>query len=72
MEIARYLIAFVAVFNFGGLVADAIVPATARQPSFSLSKPARAMTTRFRAALPVGSSQNGRRRIRAAKWWIAT
>ena len=31
MEIARYLIAFVAVFNFGGLIADAIVPATARQ-----------------------------------------
>ncbi len=31
MEIARYLIAFVAVFNFGGLVADAVVPATARQ-----------------------------------------
>ena len=31
MEIARYLIAFVAVFNFGGLVADALVPATARQ-----------------------------------------
>ena len=26
MEIARYLIAFVAVFNFGGLVAEAIVP----------------------------------------------
>ena len=31
MEIARYLIAFVAVFNFGGFVADAVVPATARQ-----------------------------------------
>ena len=31
MEVARYLIAFVAVFNFGGLIADAIVPATARQ-----------------------------------------
>ena len=31
MDIARYLIAFVAVFNFGGLIADAIVPATARQ-----------------------------------------
>ena len=31
MEFARYLIAFVAVSNFGGLVADAIVPATARQ-----------------------------------------
>lgn len=31
MDIARYLVAFVAVFNFGGLVADAVVPATARQ-----------------------------------------
>ena len=35
MEIARYLIAFVAVLNFGGLVADAIVPATARQHLFN-------------------------------------
>ena len=35
MEIARYLIAFVAVFNFGGLVADAIVPASARQHLFN-------------------------------------
>ena len=35
MEIARYLIAFVAAFNFGGLVADAIVPATARQHLFN-------------------------------------
>ena len=31
MEIAKWLIAFVAVFNFGGLVADAIVSATAKQ-----------------------------------------
>lgn len=31
METARYMIAFVAVFNFGGVVADAIVPAGARQ-----------------------------------------
>ena len=31
MEIAKWLIAFVAVFNFGGLVADALVPATAKQ-----------------------------------------
>ena len=31
MDIARYLIAFVAIFNYGGLVADALVPATARQ-----------------------------------------
>nr|WP_321983293.1 DUF6640 family protein [uncultured Lichenicoccus sp.] len=35
MEIACYLIAFVAVFNFGGLVADALVPATARQHLFN-------------------------------------
>jgi hypothetical protein len=35
MEIARYLIAFVAVFNLGGLVADAIVPASARQHLFN-------------------------------------
>ena len=39
MEIARYLIAFVAVFNFGGLVADAIVPATARQHLFNPNWP---------------------------------
>ena len=31
MEVAKWLIAFVAVFNFGGLIADALVPATARQ-----------------------------------------
>ena len=31
MEIAKWLVAFVAVFNFGGLVADAIVPGTAKQ-----------------------------------------
>ena len=35
MEIARYLIAFVAVFNFGGLIADAVVPVTARQHLFN-------------------------------------
>ena len=35
MEIARHLIAFVAVFNFGGLIADAIVPASARQHLFN-------------------------------------
>ena len=35
MDIARTLIAFVAVFNFGGLVADAIVPASARQHLFN-------------------------------------
>ena len=31
MDIAKHLIAFVAVMNYGGLVADALVPATARQ-----------------------------------------
>ncbi len=31
MEIAKYLVAFVAVFNYGGLVADGLIPATARQ-----------------------------------------
>ncbi len=31
MQIAKWIIAFIAVFNFGGLVADALVPATAKQ-----------------------------------------
>jgi hypothetical protein len=31
MEIAKWIVAFVALFNFGGLIADAIVPATAKQ-----------------------------------------
>ena len=31
MEIAKYLVAFVALFNYGGVVADGLVPATARQ-----------------------------------------
>ena len=31
MQIAKWIIAFVAVVNFGGLVADALVPATAKQ-----------------------------------------
>ena len=31
MEIAKWMIALVAVFNFGGFVADAVVPATAKQ-----------------------------------------
>ena len=31
MQIAKWMIAMVAVFNFGGLVADALVPVTARQ-----------------------------------------
>ena len=31
MQIAKWIIALIAVFNFGGFVADALVPATARQ-----------------------------------------
>ena len=31
MDIAKYIIAFVAIYGFGGLIADAIVPFTARQ-----------------------------------------
>ena len=31
MYIAKWIIAFIAVVNFGGVVADALVPATARQ-----------------------------------------
>ena len=31
MEIAKWLVALVAVFNFGGFVADALVPGTAKQ-----------------------------------------
>lgn len=31
MEIAKWIIAFVALANFGGFIADAIVPATAKQ-----------------------------------------
>ncbi|GAN55176.1 DUF6640 family protein [Tanticharoenia sakaeratensis] len=31
MEIAKWLITLVALFNFGGFIADALVPATARQ-----------------------------------------
>ncbi len=31
MEYAKWIIAFVAIFNFGGFVADAVVPATAKQ-----------------------------------------
>ena len=42
MEIARYLVAFVAVFNFGGLIADAIVPAGAKQHLFNPHWPAHA------------------------------
>lgn len=35
MDIAKWLVAFVAVFNFGGLVADALVPGGARQHLFN-------------------------------------
>ena len=31
MDLARYLVAFVALYSFGGLLADGVVPATARQ-----------------------------------------
>ena len=31
MQIAKWIIALIAVLNFGGLVADALVPATAKQ-----------------------------------------
>ena len=31
MEISKWIIAFVAAYGFGGLIADAIVPSTARQ-----------------------------------------
>ena len=31
MQIAKWIIAVIAVFNFGGLLADAVVPATAKQ-----------------------------------------
>lgn len=31
MDIAKYLVALVAVFNFGGFVADALIPATSKQ-----------------------------------------
>jgi hypothetical protein len=31
VEISKWIVAFVAVFNFGGIVADAFVPATAKQ-----------------------------------------
>jgi hypothetical protein len=31
MEAAKWIVAFIALFNFGGVVADALVPGTARQ-----------------------------------------
>ena len=31
MELSKWIIALVAAFNFGGVIADAVVPATARQ-----------------------------------------
>ena len=35
MEIAKYIVALVALFNYGGLVADAIVPSVAKQHLFN-------------------------------------
>jgi len=35
MEISKYLVAFVALMNFGGLIADAIIPAGAKQHLFN-------------------------------------
>ncbi len=35
MEIAKWLVALVGVFNFGGLLADAIIPGGARQHLFN-------------------------------------
>ncbi len=35
MEVSKYIVAFVALANYGGLVADAIVPAGARQHLFN-------------------------------------
>ena len=42
MEISKWLIALVAAFNFGGLVADALVPATAKQHLWNPLWPAHA------------------------------
>ena len=39
MDIARYLVAFVALYGFGGLIADGIVPSTARQHLFNPAWP---------------------------------
>ncbi len=39
MDIAEYTIAFVAIFNFGGLVGDGLVPATAKQHLWNPSRP---------------------------------
>ena len=39
MEIAKYLVAFVAVYSFGGLIADGVVPATARQHLYNPAWP---------------------------------
>ena len=35
MEMSQYIVAVVAVFNFGGLIADAFVPAGAKQDLFN-------------------------------------
>ena len=42
MQIAKWIIAVVAAFNFGGLVADALVPVTAKQHLWNPRWPAHA------------------------------
>ncbi len=39
MEIAKYIVAFVAIYGFGGLIADGIVPFTARQHLYNPAWP---------------------------------
>ena len=39
MQIAKWIITLIAVLNFGGLVADALVPATARQHLWNPRRP---------------------------------
>lgn len=39
MDIAKYIVAFVAIYGFGGLIADGIVPATARQHLYNPAWP---------------------------------
>lgn len=39
MEIAKYIVAFVAIYSFGGLIADGVVPSTARQHLYNPAWP---------------------------------
>ena len=39
MQIAKYIVAFVAIYGFGGLIADALVPVTARQHLYNPAWP---------------------------------